>query len=141
MVADMIRDSFFGHIIRLVSRNKAFQYPEEKDISVAERYYNTEKTKNIARYGQTTVSDDQNKENKSKDETDSEPKSNAAPDRAGSDSDDSQSTRVDMNRQVSNVTGTPVDPEKGRDLTIVDWDGPNDPEVNSRDLHCHVTLR
>ena len=134
MVADIIRDSFFGHVVRFASRNKVFQYPEEKDPSVASRYYNTEKTRNIARYGTTTVPEKAEQEEESNAESPPE-STNASKERqhdsGASDSDESQSTRIQMDRQVSNVTGTPVDPEKGRDLTVVDWDGPNDPEVIS----------
>jgi len=147
MVADIIRDSPFGHIVRLLTRNKVFQYPEEKDQSVAIRYYNTEKTRNMARYGSTSVPED--KQNTEKDNIDGEPtqasaqhqgstadapnneateKAEAPPHHPSTGSITSGDTRVDMQRQVSNVTGTPVDSERGRDLTVVDWDGPNDPE-------------
>jgi len=147
MVADIIRDSPFGHIVRLMTRNKVFQYPEEKDQSVAIRYYNTEKTRNMARYGSTSVPED--KQNKEKENIDGEPtqasaqhqgstadapdngateQAEAPPHHRSTGSITSGDTRVDMQRQVSNVTGTPVDSERGRDLTVVDWDGPDDPE-------------
>ncbi|PSK34815.1 hypothetical protein B9Z65_1398 [Elsinoe australis] len=53
MVSDLIRDSFFGHAVRLISANRLFTYPEERDPSVAEAYYNHEKTLNLSLYGET----------------------------------------------------------------------------------------
>jgi len=139
MVAGLIRDSAFGHIVRFVTRNKYFQFEEERDPSIAIRYYNTEKTRNIAKYGKTSVPEEEQKNEKRK-PSDSAKRSGAdaqldqsqqLPPPAhhpSTGSIGSEETTVDMNRQVSNVTGTPVDPERGRDLTVVDWDGPNDPE-------------
>lgn len=43
------------------------------------------------------------------------------------DSDSSSELRVPVNE----ASGVKVDPEKGRDLSIIDWYGPNDPEVSS----------
>ena len=138
MVAGLIRDSAFGHIVRLVTRNKAFQYPEERDLSVASRYYNTVKTRNLARYGKTAPPGDESRGEKQPFESpsngtmdDSQAKDEQVPPAlvySESPSLHSEQTAVDANGLVRNITGTPVDPERGRDLTVIDWDGPNDPE-------------
>ena len=136
MVADLIRDSAFGHIVRLVSGNKLFQYPEEHDPTLANRYYNVEKTRNIARYGQVTRPDDADDDDneKKRHPSDSEeasrmPSGAQTPMNGAANDTDSAMTTVPLEAQVSNVVGAKVDPEKGRDLTVVDWDGPDDPEV------------
>lgn len=140
MAPDIIRDSAFGHIVRIVTRNKVFQYPEERDPSFAIKYYNNEKTRNMARYGLTSRPDDASaksgKSSGNDDEKDDEkddsnlaaPPLEEAEHHSSGGSVDSADTRVPLDHQVSNVTGTRVDPEKGRDVTVVDWDGPDDPE-------------
>lgn len=44
---------------------------------------------------------------------------------------DTRLGRVD-NARTNDVSGVPVDPEKGRDVSIVTWYGDNDPEVCSQ---------
>lgn len=208
MAPDIFRDTFFGHILRLATGNKVFQYPEERDPQLAGRHYNYEKTTNMARYGQPTVPDTHDDGNSPHEKTvqdspefptpkqeanprpsdahfssgsltpipDATPRpSNAffssesptprleatprpsdvfdspAPPIPGSEetpreraaSISSENTHVPAERQVSNVAGVPVDPERGRDLTVVDWDGLNDPS-NPRNWStakkCFVTF-
>ncbi|GAM91137.1 hypothetical protein ANO11243_091840 [Dothideomycetidae sp. 11243] len=154
MAPQLFQSTFVGHIIRIVTKNKYLRYPEEIDINHAERYYNYEKTTNMARYGQTTrptakdgddASETQQQEKSVNDQ--SSGKSTPGPERAESplpmrDS-ESEHTHVPVERQVSNVAGAPIDAEKGRDLTVIDWDGPNDPE-NPRNWStgkkCFVTF-
>ncbi|PNS15924.1 hypothetical protein CAC42_4325 [Sphaceloma murrayae] len=130
MVADLIRDSFFGHLVRLASGNKKFTYPEERDPSFAGRYYNYEKSTNMARYGQTTQPEEYSEKKSTKDSFESSPtpRPSEAFVRGQHGSVSSSATEVGAVPQVSNIAGTPIDPEKGRDLTVIDWDGSNDPE-------------
>ncbi|TKX19019.1 MFS transporter-like protein 165 [Elsinoe australis] len=130
MVADLIRDSFFGHVVRLASGRKVFTYPEERDPALAGRYYHYDKSTNLARYGQTTVPEDAPKKDVEKDDFSASPtpRPSDAHMRAEHGSISSSQTEVGGAPQVSNIAGTPIDPEKGRDLTVIDWDGPNDPE-------------
>jgi DHA1 family multidrug resistance protein-like MFS transporter len=48
---ETLRDSAFGQIVRLITRNKAFQFPEEKDASLCGRYINTQKSGYMAHHG------------------------------------------------------------------------------------------
>ena len=128
MVWDLVRDSAFGHVVRFVTKNKIYQYPEEKDPSIAIRYYNTEKTRNMARYGKPTRPEEAKEAEKESRSPSPSPVSTEQRTNNRHDSSGSETTRVSLDHQVSNVTGTKVDPDKGRDVTIVDWDGPDDPE-------------
>lgn len=85
MVWNLIRDSAFGQIVRLVSKGRIFPYAEEKDASLLEKYVNEEKTRDYARRSEERASSE------------------------GSESED---------------------PEKGRDKRVIDWYGPDDPEVS-----------
>lgn len=121
MAPDLVRDSAFGHIIRKISKNRWFQYPEERDVSISSKYYNVEKTRNICRYGQTTVPEDRSTKSDDSEKDPEKPPADRAP---GSDT-----TLANQESSSKNVVGAPVDAERGRDITVVDWDGPNDPEV------------
>jgi DHA1 family multidrug resistance protein-like MFS transporter len=47
----------------------------------------------------------------------------------------SSDTRVgSQERQTNDISGAQVDPEKGRDVSVVTWFGENDPEVSAIDL-------
>jgi MFS transporter, DHA1 family, multidrug resistance protein len=103
MVADLIRDTAFGHVIRLITHRKVFAYPEENDPRLLERYIDQEKSKHLKQHG--TKSTEANED--------------------GHDSDTSSRTDVpDANLNISNT-----DPEKGSNGMVVDWDGPDDPQV------------
>jgi len=125
---ETIRDSVFGHLVRLVTRSKVFAYPEEKDPSRWKNYYNEEKSGFAAHHGETEApegeEEDENGEKKKltlDDLRDGRTGSSASSQtRNGENSD---------NERTINRSGVPVDPEKGKDINIVDWDGPNDPEV------------
>ena len=51
---DLFRDTVAGHLLRLITRNKILQYPEERDPSIWERYLNKDKSANMALYGSTS---------------------------------------------------------------------------------------
>ncbi|KAG8629185.1 hypothetical protein KVT40_003050 [Elsinoe batatas] len=129
MVADLIRDSFFGHAVRLATRQKAFTYPEERDPAIAGRYYNYEKSTNMARYGQISPPEDAPKKDIEKsDSTSPTPRPSNTQLYGRGDRGSVSSSATEAIPEVSNIAGTPVDSEKGRDVTVIDWDGPNDPE-------------
>lgn len=116
MVADLIRDSAFGHVVRAASRGKVFAWPEQTDHGLWNKYVNDEKSANMARYGSVEPPRDEH--------------SRGARGREdGSDSDASSHTQVaDGGNEAS---GARVDPEKGKDRHVVDWYGPDDPGVRS----------
>lgn len=80
----------------------------------------------MARYGQTSRPRDTKEADQKSVEVAGETsgESSQDPSIAGGNKD---SAKRDPN--VANIAGTPVDSEKGRDVTVIDWDGPNDPEV------------
>lgn len=129
-MAELIRDTVLGHFLRMVTGKKVLLYEEEKNPELWRKYIHEEKSGNMAKYGQTSAPDDENSDQQ---DTDDSPARSAS----------SGSTVVDRNQQVNEVSGKPVDPEKGRDVHIVDWWGPDDPENPrnwSRFKRCWVTF-
>jgi DHA1 family multidrug resistance protein-like MFS transporter len=116
---ETLRDSAFGQIVRLVTRNKVFQFPEEKDAALGERYINAEKSGNMAHHGAVVADIEKEKE------TDGNNLSSSR----------TSSTQVDGSAAVNGASQKPVDPEKGRDLYMVDWYGPEDPDVRAANSH------
>ena len=120
---DLIRDAPFGQIVRFVSGKRLFRYPEERDPSLREIYINAEKSERIARTGSTHTTSN---------ETDSPPS------RLHGYSPASSETQVDRELPINSASGAPVDPEKGRNLDIVDWYGLDDPEVSTLTRYSRV---
>jgi DHA1 family multidrug resistance protein-like MFS transporter len=104
-MSDLIRDAPVGQIVRWITKNKYLQYPEEKDPSLYEKFISRQKSANLARYGQTSVPEDHD--------------NNQDPSRHDSES---------SNPTINTASGQPVHPEKGKDINLVDWWGPDDPE-------------
>jgi len=114
-MAELIRDTVLGHFLRLVTGNKVLLYEEEKNPELWKKYVHEEKSGNMAKHGQPTPPNDEKLEEQDTD--DSQARSTS-----------SGSTVVDRDQQVNEVSGKRVDPEKGRDVHLVDWYGPDDPE-------------
>lgn len=190
-MSDLVRDSVFGQLVRLATGGKVFQYPDEYDESLREKYINKEKSANLAVYGSLSApqeadekelespsSGSSSRQDLDKDaEKDPEnqgdlqqPQQPQQPQRSTSHT-SPPATRVTsrgsnpigrlhsaeprpnplqrtssgnsflnelreresrQSRQVERVntaSGRRVDPEKGRDIHLVDWYGPDDPEV------------
>lgn len=166
-MSDILRDSFVGQLLRLVTKNRILQYPDEKDPSVYDRYINVEKSARLARTGSTVLSPEETEKKQQevpqpvtqrRASQDSEKRrlgEGNALGRSGSDSGLSSDTQVDPekdtvdqslpqrtvpgsgnssdtesdpNALVNTVSGTKVDPERGRDIHLVDWYGPEDAE-------------
>ncbi|EUC44607.1 hypothetical protein COCMIDRAFT_97777 [Bipolaris oryzae ATCC 44560] len=119
MWADLIRDSAFGHCVRLITKRKYLQYPEEKDPEYWKRYVNQEKSGNAAYHGST-----QPPENANEVPELAHPRSV----RSRQESDVSDESKSTLGNGVNEPSGVRVDPEKGRDYHVVDWDGPDDPQ-------------
>ena len=127
-MSELIRDTVFGHFVRLITNNRVLQYAEEKDPSLWKQYLDREQTKNMALYGNT--------EGPTSSEKLKEANANAS-------SEESSQTRAgngdleeEREHQLSStITGQRIDTEKGRDVTMVAWFGENDPEA------CHLPRR
>ena len=118
-MSDLLRDSTFGQLTRLVTGGRVFKYPEENDESFYQKYINSAKSANLARTG--TASDPPKKDEKD------EKKSNSGEPNTSSTTSD---TEVDKDLPVNEPSGVKIDPEKGRDIHLVDWYGDSDPEVS-----------
>lgn len=125
MVADLIRDSPFGHIVRAVTKNKVFQYPEEKDPELWKKYVHEEKSGHVAYHGRTEAPEDrENIEELNNARGISQREQNSR-----------SSSQTQVGEEHNEASGVRVDKEKGKDLNVIDWYGDDDPQVR---LHKHV---
>lgn len=126
---ELFRDTVAGHIFRLITRGKVLQYEEERDPSLWKRYVDKEKSGRMASHGHTGEPDEKDEEAGN---TDGERQNGNNASRESSD------TQVGSpeNTRRNEASGVMVDPEKGRDATIVTWFGDDDPEVCSPTI-CH----
>lgn len=125
---ELFRETACGQLIRLVTRNKFLQYPEERDPSIVERYLHKGKSANIAKFGQVEEPKSDDDDEKDKDDN-SDAKSGSETEKGDDDSQSSPDRNVQRQESHYNhASGQKIDPEKGRDVDIIDWDGPDDPE-------------
>jgi len=115
MVADLIRDSAFGHLVRLVSKGKLFPYEEEKDPALWRKYLNETKSGHAAYHGKTEAP-----------EGDVDELTQARGLRAREGNDSEASSRTEVAEGFNEASGVRVDPEKGKDVNIIDWTGDDD---------------
>jgi len=118
MVADLIRDSAFGHLVRLVSKGKLFPYDEEKDPALWRKYLNETKSGHAAYHGKTEAP-----------EGDVDELTQARGLRAREGNDSEASSRTEVAEGFNEASGVRVDPEKGKDVNIIDWTGDDDAHV------------
>lgn len=123
MVADLIRDSPFGHIVRLVTRNKYFQYPEEKDAELWKKYVNQEKSGYVAHHGDTSPPEEDVEELREA--------------RGVREREASEDAQTEVGDEYNHASGVKIDQEKGKDQHVIDWYGPDDPQVCSP-WHAHA---
>lgn len=121
LTMDLLRDTAFGHVVRFVTRGKLkqFQYYEERHPEVWREYVDADKTANVARFGQVEPPEKEIDENKNGDDDIW---------RRGA-SIDSARTRVPGDEEYNELSGTRIDPEKGKNIHLVAF-LPNDPEVS-----------
>ncbi|KAL8811247.1 MAG: hypothetical protein Q9200_001940 [Gallowayella weberi] len=100
---ELIRDTTFGHLVRLVTRGKYLQYPEEKDPSMWQTYVSGGKTQRMADQRQLSFG-------------------------PLSSSEASSRTLIGDERGVNEHTRHSIDREKARDANVVDWFGEHDSE-------------
>ena len=113
--SELIRDTLFGHLLRSITGRRVLRYQEEIRPELWKKFVHKHKSGNMAHHG--AIED----EEKERDET--EKQQNQTSSHYSSD------TQVDERQHVINeVSSKKVDPEKGRDVHIVDWWGPDDPE-------------
>ncbi len=135
---ELIRDAIFGHILRIVSSNKILLYAEDQDPSLWERYLDKDKSRNMAKHGQLDEPkmeehDDGSGESqlKEKEEESSDcEQRHTRPERDTVQDSRQSSDHVESQYQVQRTSsGARVDPEKGREVSIITWYGDDDPDV------------
>ena len=119
-MAELIRDTAFGHLLRLITKGKVLQYAEEKDPRLWKQYIDRDQTKNMAMFGNPEGTELEKKT----DMDDAPPSSEESSQTRTGDAD-----QREHNRLHSTITAQRVDTEKGRDITMVTWFGDDDPEV------------
>ncbi|CAA9958331.1 hypothetical protein P3342_003190 [Pyrenophora teres f. teres] len=115
---EIIRDSAFGHCVRLVTRGKYLQYPEERDHDIWKKYVSHEKSGYAAYHGRTHPPEDHAEE--------ALRELTQAHGVRSRERHDSDTTAV--GEGINEASGVRVDPEKGKDLHVIDWYGPDDPQ-------------
>lgn len=110
----LIQDSIAGHAFRILSNGRFFKYAEERDPSLWKRFTNIEKSGRMAYHGRTDSTDIPDG-----DTFDMDWPVSQIPSRAWSNG----------SRRFQGLTGVRIDPEKGKDVHLVDWWDENDPEV------------
>lgn len=119
---ELFRDTVTGHAIRFLTKGKVLPYEEERDPSLWKRYIDKEKSGRMAHHGHTGEAED---EEKQEDTNEQQPTNGDYHLRHSS---DTQVASPD-NARRNEVSGVVIDPEKGRDATIVTWFSDDDPEV------------
>ncbi|PMD48560.1 putative caffeine resistance protein 5 [Hyaloscypha variabilis F] len=128
---ELVRDTVVGHLLRSVTRGKVLRFEEERDPSLWKRYVDKEKSGRMAHHGDV---EEEKKEEQEGNDTSNEnmheqQRAGVAEGDTTANTRNSSDTRVGSGEARRNeVSGVPVDPEKGRDVSIVSWFGDNDPE-------------
>jgi DHA1 family multidrug resistance protein-like MFS transporter len=122
-VSHLIRDTAFGQILRLITKNRILQYPEEQDPEHWKKYLNEEKSGYIAHHG--TAEPPEDDELRQELQNARGVRNRDAEGDSPADSRDSMATGTTINE----ASGVAVDQEKGRDKNLIDWYGSDDPEV------------
>lgn len=130
---ELVRDTVFGHALRLATRGKVLQFEEERDPSLWKRYVDKGKSGRMARHGHTGEEEkEEDVDETGNGNSDEQQRAGVAEGITTSDSRNSSDTRVGSGEaQRNEVSGVRVDPEKGRDVSVVTWFSENDPEVST----------
>ncbi len=130
---ELVRDTVLGHFLRLVTGGRVLPYEEDRDPSLWKRYIDKEKSGRMAHHGHTEEEEKDEEEADAKgDSTQQQQRAGAAEGNATANTRDSSDTEVGSGDvQRNEVSGHRIDPEKGRDVSIVTWFGDDDPEVCS----------
>lgn len=123
-MAELFRDTVIGHLLRFVTGKKVFLYEEEKNPELWKQYIQKEKSANVAVHGQVEAPEGEQEKNEGSENDIQQPPRNQSP--HGSTS--SASTAVGDNAMKDLRLGKSVDQEKGKDVLIVGWWGPDDSE-------------
>jgi DHA1 family multidrug resistance protein-like MFS transporter len=132
-MAELIRDTSFGHIVRFVTKKRCLQYLEESDPNLWKKYVNEEKSGYLAHHGSAQPLDGASEDSdvksleelggvRTRDARERELETSTglhAP---------TQARAPEERANYNDASGVRIDPEKGRDLHVIDF-LENDPEV------------
>lgn len=122
-MSELIRDTIFGHFVRIVTGKRFLKYQEEIDPSLWKKYVSKEKSANMAVHG--TVEKPSDDEKKEEDDAEREQ-------RPRGESNSSSDTQIADDENVNKPSGKKIDSENGKDAHVVDWWGDDDPEVRQK---------
>lgn len=137
MAPDLVRDSIFGHFVRLATHGKVFPYPEERDPSIWKQYVDLPKTSNMAHHGDAGVLAEDKQEHPSRTSSNTQYDEESPKELPAEAPTGSAPGEKDGNAITRGLSKIEVDPQKGRDVQIVGWNGENDPEVTTSRLIPH----
>ncbi|GIZ39941.1 hypothetical protein CKM354_000330200 [Cercospora kikuchii] len=145
-MTELIRDTAFGHAVRLLSRGKLLKYAEEADPSLYKNYVDEKKSGNLADHGDTNPREDGTEPEtlggvRTREQGD---RSEHDPEKTRSSSRDTSDTKAASDdASINHASGVRVDPEKGMDKNVVTWWGDSDsenPQNWSLGKKCFVTF-
>lgn len=123
---DLMRDTAFGQIVRLASGKRFFKYSEEENPEIWKHFIDEKKSGNLAHHGSILPPEEGEEIHglggmRTREDA---PTNNPAPEREDSEA----SSRTHIGDDYNQASGVKIDSEKGRDINLVSWYGPNDPE-------------
>jgi DHA1 family multidrug resistance protein-like MFS transporter len=112
----LIQDSVVGHAIRILTKGRFFKYAEEKDPSLWQRYINLEKSGQMAYRGRIAGDEIPDEDIFSLVQSISRIPSTAW---------------EHSGHRFQGLTGVRINPEHGKDVSVIDWWDENDSEVGT----------
>lgn len=119
-MATLMHDSIAGYAIRYLTNGRTFQYAEEKDPSLWKQFINFEKSGQMAQQGHIASVDNPEDDNFSN----------------GSVTQIPSVAWSDQGNRFQGLTGARIDPEKGKDVHLIDWWDDHDKEVRRPNSDC-----
>lgn len=128
-MSELIRDSCFGQIVRLLSRRRCFQYIEERDPSVWKRYIEEDMSANAAHHGTVGPPEEGLTTAELRAQGIGGVRTREARGSHRRSSTSSYTAIAQEGHFYNHASGVKLDPEKGKDIHVVSWFGDDDPEV------------
>lgn len=122
----LMRDTAFGQIVRVASGRRFFKYAEEENPDLWKQFIDEKKSGNLAHHGTVDPPEDGEEINGLGGIRTREGQSTGNVQTPREDSETSSRTQV--GEDINAVSGVKLDSEKGRDIHLVSWYGPDDPE-------------
>ncbi|KAI9782163.1 MAG: hypothetical protein M1835_004083 [Candelina submexicana] len=125
-MTDLLRDTIFGHLVRLVSRGRRLRYLEEIDPSLWHKYVNAEKSAQVARLGHVVYGEEQrafNAQPVASYQVEPQPTwaDSALTITVDNSRQQSQADEIYRARELNELSGAAVDPEVGKNVNVVEW--------------------